>query len=128
MTDNHEPIESRLLELHEAQRAGVFRPTRIDAAGLLRSPAARTWSWGRVRWAAAAAVLLAAVTWSGFFYFNLAELRDGRPQLLAAGSIADCLSGPRSTLSAQCRPFDLDQDGDVDIADLSSYQVAYANQ
>ncbi len=36
--------------------------------------------------------------------------------------LADCLTGPAAPLSPDCPPADLDDDGDVDLADYAAYQ------
>jgi hypothetical protein len=125
-TDNHMPeLESSLLELRQAENAGVFRPTRVDARQLMRSGPPRRLA---IRWAAAAALLLAVGTvWTTMFYMNLTKLRDGRGGgALASVSITDCLAGPRGSQPGHCLAYDLDADGDVDLADLGSFQLAYA--
>ncbi len=39
-----------------------------------------------------------------------------------AALLADCLTGPDTPLSPDCLPADLDDDGDVDLADYAAYQ------
>ncbi len=48
--------------------------------------------------------------------------------MIASASISDCIVGPRGTLPGPCRTYDLDRDGDADLADWQSYQIHFANR
>lgn len=124
-TDNLDrELESRLAGLTEAERAGVFRPTRLDATRLMR--VGGPGRFAALRWVAAATLffMVTAGVWTAMFRWNLADLR----QTFASAPITDCLAGPRGNLPASCNTHDLDADGDVDLADLSSFQTAYAQR
>ncbi len=132
--DQLDPLEAALHEAELAERAGVFRATRLDAPSLALQagsdgPRRRR---GMLRWAAVAALVVITVSvWGGMFASQIAQLRARSRgttilQVASAESISSCLAGPAEALSAACRAFDYDADGDVDMADVSSYQLAYA--
>ncbi len=138
-------LESALNDLAEAEAAGVFRRTTTDQKWLTspgRVPAAEPqpfWSHmtRRMRWVGvAAAVVMAVGVWSWMFRAQLGEIRDGphRTGLMTdtvppdSARFLRCLSGPQGPDRAICQSSDLDADGDVDLADLRVYQVAYASK
>ncbi len=138
--------EAILKELQEAQSSGVFAPTPVDAvldrvaapreARVVSTRARR----GRLRVGgavlAAAAILLLWMTFRGGFYVapdaggasNL--LADGKPsgaadkERLSSLKFPECFSGPGVLVDASCRPYDLDGDGDIDLADYHRFQVS----
>lgn len=129
-TDNFDRnLECRLGELNEAERAGVFRASRVDPRQLMRAGGSVRSS--SLRYAAAAALFLVVTSgvWTAMFQWNLSSLRQDRgSNQLATIAIGDCLAGPRGNLPSACNTYDLDSDGDVDLADLSSFQTAYAQR
>ena len=133
--DQLDPIESALRDADLAKRAGVFRATPLDARSLV-SPAGSDEARGRrlaLRFAAVAALLaITVLVWGGMFASQIAQLKARSRgttilQVASAESISSCLAGPAEALSTQCRSFDLDADGDVDMVDVSRYQLAYAS-
>ena len=133
-----DPVENRLVELRAAEEAGVFNRTELDAEALLRGGlAARPafhWRFA-LRWVAmAAAVALAVGVWSTMFASKIGEGRGGHAALpvtqadtgKANGEFIGCFAGPSERRAKDCRSYDYDSDGDVDLADFRAYQVAYA--
>jgi hypothetical protein len=121
MTENSgqlDPVERTLRDLQGAERAGVFRPTRVDARALLQEPARTGSTVFLLRRIAVAAVILVAVSVWGWGVM--------RQNTAAAVTFSDCVAGPSDTLVSGCDTYDYDADGDVDLADISSYQLAYA--
>ena len=138
---NLDPIEDAIAELHAAERAGVFNRSPIEAHELLTADPAPNWARSPRAllrlWPVAAVVGLAAVVWSGMFYAQITELQE-RTMLLANASrihaaeayapFNTCFRGPRGqSVGGDCRPHDLDADGDVDLADFRNFQLAYAD-
>lgn len=135
-----DPLERDLLELEEAERDGVFSRTRVDHRmlltpepdfhGLLRLGAMRRWG------AVAAAVVLVVGVWSAMFTLEIQEVRrsrmiaengrGGAARTIARGDMLNCIGGPSEPALNECRRHDYDSDGDVDLADFQSYQLAYA--
>ena len=81
--------------------------------------------------------MLDAHEWSAEYHVplvaRLAALRyragDGeraREQLASAVTFSECVAGPSDAMVSGCDTYDYDSDGDVDLADISSYQLAYA--
>ncbi len=133
-----DPIEDGLAELAEAQRAGVFGRTPIDAGQCLLADEPRAPVNVRrlmARLMPVAAVLVLAVTvWTTMFALQLSEIRENK-QMLAAGqakpdtSFATCMNGPSGDgLSGQCGELDRDTNGQIDLRDFGSYQLAYAGR
>lgn len=79
--------------------------------------------------AAAAAFALLAVSWSLIFYREFGEMRErlADSSAQAQSHLLACVSGPTSNLPADCGSFDSDSDGDVDLADWRSHQIAVAS-
>ena len=50
---------------------------------------------------------------------------DGATVLSDYACFLDCLLGPGQRLLPDCEPFDFDDDGDVDIADYSSFETQF---
>ncbi len=135
-----DPLERHLLELKQAERDGVFSRTRVDDR-MLRTPEPDVnptlrlgvmRRWGTV----AAAVVLVVGVWSAMFTFKIHDVRrsrhivenrgGGAARVIAPGDILRCIGGPSEPAGNQCRRHDYDSDGDVDLADFQSYQLAYA--
>ncbi|HNQ22229.1 MAG TPA: hypothetical protein PKK06_03960 [Phycisphaerae bacterium] len=118
-------LEQRLTELAAAERAGVFERTPVPAGAAVA--AGRT-HWRELRrWVLvglpAAACLALAV---GLAYHGLGPAftplaGNGAP---AEASIYACLTGPGVGVMEGCARYDRDGDGDVDLRDLSEYQLA----
>jgi len=132
--DNLTGDEKALAELERLERAGVFRPTPVDLQAVLdtgRDP--RTpWIYKHRVSVVAASVVLAAGVWVTMFATQLGDLhraklaQDSRSTgALAAATIQSCVAGPQRSLSRACKSFDTDTDGDVDLADIRSFQIAY---
>ncbi len=129
-----EQIESLLVELEEAERAGVFRPSRVPPLlrPAARSPRTLVFRLGVAGLAAAAAVALFAV---------LVQVPSGgsndvtpfdpltvasRPAV-SVSQFTGCFAGPSAAPTVgDCSPADQDADGDVDLADFSVMQLSGA--
>ena len=135
-TTQFDPIEGSLEELRAAEQAGVFGRTRVDTSTLVSGLvplAGRRLALFLVP--LAAAVVLAVGVGSWMFMAELGAVRH-RVQMAAAlanppqdsrtASLAQCLAGPRELVEAVCGQHDYDSDGDVDLADVSAYQLAYS--
>jgi hypothetical protein len=129
-------VEETLLELDTAETAGLFRRTRIDAGRLV----ARSAPVGRgrsVRLAlrvipAAAAVVIAVGAGMWMFRAEPDSIRGRDAATTSVAAASDpcdisfplCLKGPGEGVLGKCLPHDYDSDGDVDLADFRSYQLA----
>jgi len=124
-------IERNLLELEQAERAGVFRPTMISATELVHARPKLT----RAQWAIrlspiAAAVVLAIGVTVGMFQWQINHLRQRASQSTTyftqndspcEGDFLQCFTGPQDRISIACKPFDFDSDGHVDLSDYGKY-------
>ncbi len=146
---NQDWLERLMAEAAQAERAGVFQATEIEAASLLSRPAVRP-SWFRRHQHALVGLPVAACL---AFVAVLGTLHFGVPGTITQVAINDsngessmtsntapaaghrtedvlmsCFSGPGGGfLSAECAIADLDSDGDVDLADFSAFQLAQAS-
>jgi hypothetical protein len=129
-------LERDLLDLHAAEEAGVFRPTRVNRAVLLRSARAHRFSFFRsyrVLVPIAACFVMVVGVWSVMFHTEVGPI-NGRASMVAnnstAGDLGDgiqaCVSGPGSMEDASCSVYDYDSDGDVDLVDFSRHQMVVA--
>jgi len=142
VTDHHDPldpIETALAEFGEAERAGVFGRTPLpgreaweDKPTTIKFPL-RTLR----RLAIAATIALAVGVWSWTYSTRQSSLpmqphKATSLQFADSGtiqaSIARCISGPTGSVDAACGGVDFDGDGDVDLADFSSFQASFAVQ
>jgi hypothetical protein len=127
-------LEHTLVELHEAEQAGVFRSTKLrpqSAAAPKRESGWHHWRrWALVGLPAAACVVL-AVGLVGLF--PTGHNGDVQPVVTAdSGHSAvpldmqffGCFNGPGADVRNECVSFDRDQDGDVDMVDFSALQLA----
>ncbi len=138
MSENHEKptsIEQALAELEQATRAGAFRPTPLDIKALLNgaSEAETPWIIRYRKTVAAAAVVFATGVWGAMFAMQIGDVQrvklasSNQPAgVYAAVAFQNCVAGPKGSLTAACKTFDVDTDGDVDLADISSIQLAYS--
>lgn len=150
--DAVDPIERLLQAAAEAESVGVFAATPIDAGRVLREssqvPVPLRITIGR-KWVPVAAVIgIAAVVWSTMFYVKLSDIGE-RSRLVSAtirenqtipgnqtipenavspAHIALCVSGPAGSDAVNCADgrYDFDTDGDIDLADYSRFQLAFA--
>jgi hypothetical protein len=120
-------IEAGLRELSDAERAGVFAPTRVDARVLLATPASLSRSIYRLA-SMAAVVALGAGLWV-WYASNHDPGAPATGSILAYasspcdGSLAGCMTGPRHALGTKCDVFDYDEDGDIDMFDVRAHQL-----
>ena len=137
--DQLDTLERDLLDLSEAEGAGVFQKTRVDAASLVRSaPRHRVPLFARHRLLlvpAAACLIMVIGVWSVVFGPATGS-RNGRTPLAgnvysgapgaALGEFGGCFHGPDLEQNSTCTAYDYDSDGDVDLADFTTYQMAFA--
>ena len=50
---------------------------------------------------------------------------DGATNLVDYDSFHPCLSGPSAARATECRCYDLDEDGDVDLSDMAGFQQSF---
>lgn len=135
-----DPIERLLKEASAADQAGVFRKTAVHAERTLRessqAPIPFSVVVGRKWIPVAAAIGIAAVLWPVMYSMEFASVRQ-KVQLaqrqaaenggaVLASHISGCVAGPESGGGQPCDGYDYDADGDIDLADFSRYQLAYA--
>ncbi len=145
-----DPIEALLREAAAAEQAGVFRATELNAERLLRESSQAlvplSVSIGRKWIPVAAAIGIAAILWPVMYSREFSNIReevrlaqhgavgDSAPEDSAAGGsdvvlashISGCVAGPEAGGGQPCHDYDFDADGDIDLADFSRYQLAYA--
>lgn len=133
--DQLDPLEISLRELADAERADLFRRTRVDARSLLRAThtvnrAPRVLR--RIRWVPIAALLGMAATicvWvftTGTGETRLTSIPIGTIASATNGcdgTFSGCLTGPNGTPQSACRGYDYDADGDIDLLDARTYQL-----
>ena len=134
-----ENLEKALLELDAAEKAGLFQSTSLDPQRLLAHslPPQRAAAW-RLAWRllpVAALVALAIGLWSWMFTQGPGARRT--PNAVATGlagaygggdgSFYQCFGGPNEAAARGCREHDYDADGDVDLADFGTFQLALAD-
>ncbi|MBN1511495.1 MAG: hypothetical protein JXB13_05730 [Phycisphaerae bacterium] len=145
---NQDWLERLMAEAAQAERAGVFQATEIEAASLLSRPAVRP-SWFRrhqhalVGLPVAACLAFVAVLGTlhygapGTFTQVVINSPTGENNMTSDTSVAvghrtadvlmSCFSGPgREFVSTECVTADFDSDGDVDLADFRAFQLAEA--
>ena len=131
---HHDPLETMLADLRDAERANVFDHTPAEPKVLI-ADAQPTLSLGRMRrmaglLTAAAVVALSVGLWSltaqyrgspgGTVVDQSSSLND-RP---CDGSFVRCFSGPEpGAMASRCLVHDYDADGDIDLADYRDYQI-----
>lgn len=137
MNQFHEldPIEGSLRDLADAERAELFRRTRVDARSLLYSTPTTDRAplvLRKTRWVSIAAVLAFAATICGWFFTtgNLMPRERRIPGGMVAiargscdGAFFGCLTGPNGTPETGCITYDYDADGDVDLVDARTHQL-----
>ena len=133
--DQLDPIEFSLRELADAERADLFRRTRVDARSLLRAtsgPKRTILTVHTLRWGSIAALFVMAATIGGWAFIT----RTGSTRLTSIpvgtiasaingcdGTFSGCLTGPNGTPPSACRGYDYDADGDIDLVDARTYQL-----
>ena len=134
-----EALEKALLELDAAERAGLFQRTSLDTQRLLarslQPERAAAWRLALRLLPVAAAVAMAIGVWSWMFTHEPSAPRG--PDTVATapadafggsdGSFYECFGGPSEAPATGCREFDYDADGDVDLADFGTFQLAFAD-
>lgn len=125
-----ERLEASLGELAAADRAGVFARTSLDTAAMFARPvAARRILLYRV--GSIAAVLLVAVTvWSVMFVGQVRRVQNQSLMVTVRGTdgrpfYAE-LTGPAMAIASNRSPNDFDGDGDLDLADLRTFQLQFS--
>jgi len=126
-------VERALLDCAEARSAGVFHSTPLDIDAVLNEPMPIV---RRLRWChvtpVAAAVVLAIGLGAWMLNVEIGHVRDHRARLASARhtqkQFAFNITGPRRSVESEQAPLDLDEDGDIDLADFRQYQLAYAGQ
>lgn len=134
-----EPVELALLDLERANLAGVCNRTSIDAEALLSTEPVASAHGPRLRLSRvlpiAAAIGVAACVWGVMFKVQLDAIRPSAATVPVVAQVegssptfafVTCLAGPSGSTSAECRPHDFNDDGNVDLADFSRYQLAFA--
>ncbi len=142
---NDRQFEDLLNLTADAEQAGVFRATPIDAHSIMQQAhnemsSESSWRWGLLA-GPLAACLVAAFGLSQFWpaapQNRVAQSTRNAGSVIMADSVErcggdftlfnTCFTGPaQDELSAECRCVDLDKDGDVDFADFGLMQRASA--
>lgn len=132
-------LEDLIARVQELEEAGVFDRTPVDPAVLVSggSDRKRPRRLGRLFTALQAAACLALAVgvislWrSGDRPQSPVEGRsdgNGAVALPIGGAMIACITGPADrSLGEECRCFDSDADGDVDLADYGAFQRDYAS-
>lgn len=135
-----DPIEALLRDAAAAEEAGVFRGTELNAERVLREsseiPVPLRVTIGRKWIPVAAAIGIAAILWPVLYAMEFTNIRDkvrlaqedaaGDGAVVLASHISGCVAGPEARSGQHCDDVDYDTDGDIDLADFSRYQLAYA--
>ena len=136
-------LDRLMLEAAEAQQAGVFGSTPIDVEALVAKPVLA----GPAYWYQHLLVGLPLAACIAMFFGIAAlwhagsgpgdDLTNGTTAVSTFGgtvvsaiercqtpeNLRNCLSGPGTPVSNECRCVDFDGDGDVDLRDLGAFQV-----
>ena len=148
-TMSHNSIEMLIAKAASAQRAGVFDQTSVDVSALV-APAVNS---RLVRFYEKALVALPLAACFGIV-IGIGSMMggpDGQSETVLPGgglavtshglndsgavastqlhsleSVTRCFAGPGEDVGSDCGFADLDSDGDVDLADLGTYQQMYA--
>lgn len=126
-----ERLESGLREVSEADRVGVFARTRVDATALFARPVvARSNRLLMFRVGSIAAVLLVALTVWGFMFVGQVRHLQDRARLVTISGTNEQpfyakLTGPSVAQAGLKNPDDFDGDGDLDLADVSRFQLRF---
>lgn len=130
--EHHTPMEDALVELSSAEQSGVFNRTRVSAAEVLSAagatrPVPLFASWRRFGIPAVALLAFAFTTWGVLFNAELSRVRQVQRNSHVTSLLeqASCFRGPGLAEQAECRNFDADHDGDVDLADFASLQAMF---
>ncbi len=134
--DKLDPLEDSLRELADAERAGLFSKTRVDARALLRATHEVDGSprvLRRFRWVSIAAMLGLAATICGWI-FTTGTPETRQPPLPSGTRIASakggcdgtffgCMTGPSGSIMPGCDSYDFNADGHIDLVDARTYQL-----
>jgi len=126
-------LESAIREAGEADRAGVFAQTHLDARALLKQPVPGIVIrpvWVRRLGAIAAVLAVAVGVWTWMFVDQIGKLRTrANPWIeVVNGNAAEPatlarLTGPAVASSESSNDFDAD--GDLDLADYRTFQLQF---
>ncbi|HRX84567.1 MAG TPA: hypothetical protein P5572_06055 [Phycisphaerae bacterium] len=127
-------FERMIAEAFAAQKAGVFASTPVDVAALVAPEApARVVRWHeRLLVGLPVAACVAAAIGMAAMWGVSTDRQAGSPLASVEPAVtshvanlqlvADCMSGPGAAVTNGCMAADLDDDGDVDLQDMSAYQ------
>ncbi|RJP36022.1 MAG: hypothetical protein C4547_08195 [Phycisphaerales bacterium] len=125
---NQDPIERLMIAARDAEKAGVFEPTRAPIGAKPSGRAAGVIRLGAGLLSAAACLMLAvSVAQYTRRQANPGEsptmnVASAMPVSLDWGAFSGCLAGPGQPVARGCSHADLDADGDVDLADFRQFQ------
>lgn len=149
-TASNNSLERLIAQANSARSAGVFETTQVDVSSLVAVPVSsrliRFYERALVGLPVAACLgVVVGITsmmggsggQSGSLLsggdlavnthgFNDVILSGGSVELYSFESVTQCFAGPGAVISEECGFADLDSDGDVDLADLGSYQQQFA--
>jgi len=134
--DQLDPIEISLRELADAERADLFRKTRVVARSLLRATYAVNGAprvLRRMRWVPIAAMLGMAATICGWIFTtgtrgtSQLPFSSGTRTASATGgcdgTFFGCMTGPNGMIMSGCDIYDYNADGHIDLLDASTHQL-----
>ncbi|GJM25905.1 MAG: hypothetical protein DHS20C16_23200 [Phycisphaerae bacterium] len=142
---SHNSIEMLIAKAASAQKAGVFDQTSVDVSALVApvvsSPLVRFYEKALVGLPLAACLGIvigigsmlggpggqsdSGIAGVGSLVTSQG-LVDTTAELCSLESVTRCFTGPGEDIDSDCGCADLDSDGDVDLADLGTYQQMYA--
>lgn len=148
-TMSHNSIEMLIAKAASAQKAGVFEQTSVDVSALVApaggSRLVRFYEKALVGLPLAACLGIVIGIGSmmggpngqsdsqisaGGFAITTQGLNDASAvatqEVYSLESVTRCFAGPGQSVGSDCGFADLDSDGDVDLADLGTYQQQYA--
>ena len=148
-TMSHNSIEMLIAKAASAQKAGVFDQTSVDVSALVapavNSRLVRFYEKALVGLPLAACLGIVigigsmmggpgsqseSVIPGGGLAVTSQGLNDSGAmatnELQSLENVTRCFAGPGESVSSDCGFADLDSDGDVDLADLGTYQQRYA--
>jgi hypothetical protein len=133
-------LEAQLRELADAERAGVFRVTRLPGETVLLHSGVQSPTGlprhvrNRAILAVAASVTLAFGVWTWMFVSHISDIRERTAMIDAPDDTivrdqaprfsSNCMTGPSETADDPCLANDLDADGSITLADFRAFQLA----